>query len=537
MKRLVIFEGHFSPPTNTHVRAVEELCTLFDKVVVVPTNSNRSTNASALVPPMHRAAMVDLAFQRQDGKVEIDFECLEREDSVSSENRDGCTALCTAVDTYLSIKKKYGAEYEVWCCFNMQLLAGLVRANASGDAEVDSASSPGALCMPDSVFLYGDCDAYVPCVSKDCKERLIGVLAEAGFVVFNRPERSFVKVPDKLPPKTMVLPQLDEYCLPATVREWVFNNNKEYIKHVPPAVADYIVSFMLYRGVPPPSTLFSAMDHIRALFIVDTRNPHAVELAKKMEHLEDKENPNIIIVLGGDGTVLRAIRENWRLRLPFFGINCGHVGFLANDQATAVERLLNPAVVLHDELTMHHLPLLSVRCVTEDDRVIDELAFNDAWVERAEGQSAWLEVCVDGIVRIKKLVSDGALVCTAAGSTSYAQSMGCCPVPVGTQVMCLVGSNVGMPVGWRPVFLPLGCTVEFRSVGGEKRPVRGVCDGVRIANIKSMRIKRSNFADCRLCFLKDNTMLNKLSRLQFPPAYDEYPAPHAGRPPSAPPNY
>ena len=39
---------------------------------------------------------------------------------------------------------------------------------------------------------------------------------------------------------------------------------------------------------------------------------------------------NLIVVIGGDGTMLHAIREHWRSRLPFLGVNAGHLGFLLN---------------------------------------------------------------------------------------------------------------------------------------------------------------------------------------------------------------
>ena len=41
------------------------------------------------------------------------------------------------------------------------------------------------------------------------------------------------------------------------------------------------------------------------------------------------------MVVGGDGTMLRAIRQYWRRRVPFFGINTGHLGFLLNDSPQA----------------------------------------------------------------------------------------------------------------------------------------------------------------------------------------------------------
>jgi len=141
----------------------------------------------------------------------------------------------------------------------------------------------------------------------------------------------------------------------------------------------------------------------------------------------------------------------------------------------------------------------------------------------SSGQSAWIEVAVDGEVKLEKMVCDGALISTAAGSTAYAHAMGVSPIPVGTPIICLVGNNVSSPAGLRPVYLPEDCTVDLTCQDRVKRPVRAFVDGVCVGKVSKMSIHASNAADCRLVFLKKLTMVRKLSMLQFPQVTTPFP--------------
>jgi NAD kinase len=59
--------------------------------------------------------------------------------------------------------------------------------------------------------------------------------------------------------------------------------------------------------------------------------------------------------------------------------------------------------------------------------LVQHLAFGDAWVERMGGQAAWLELEIDGRVRVRKIVGDGVLVATPSGSSAYARAMDASP--------------------------------------------------------------------------------------------------------------
>jgi NAD+ kinase len=212
--------------------------------------------------------------------------------------------------------------------------------------------------------------------------------------------------------------------------------------------------------------------------------------------------------------MLATIREHWRLRLPFLGYNCGHLGFLMNQTL--------PIDLTGLELVTYAMPMLRVDAETTDGRTNAALlAYSDAWLERASGQSAWLQLDVDGQTRIPKLVGDGVLVATPSGSSAYARAMGAAPVPLGSPVLTLAGSNVFRPRFWKPLALADDVVVTLTDLGATgKRPVRGFLDGHPIGNVRRLTIRRSDVAQVELAFTREFDPSTKMLRSLFPPMDD-----------------
>ena len=244
----------------------------------------------------------------------------------------------------------------------------------------------------------------------------------------------------------------------------------------------------------------------KPLFVIDEKNPEAQRIAASLPYTVSKD-PNIILVVGGDGSMLRAIRKYWRLRLPFYGINAGHLGFLLNEKAP----VFGPGI----QMTLHQLPLLWVRIQSESGEQRTDVAFNDAWVERATGQTAWIRVSVNGQVRIAQLSADAALVSTPQGSASYARAMGAQPLPLNAAALLLVGSNVLRPIGWKAAVLPLETEIQFDALDVVKRPLNAYIDGEPQPKIRTMQVRLSNTASVELLFDPEHDPAEKLARIQF----------------------
>jgi NAD kinase len=457
--RVAIFGGSFNPPGTHHRAVAEALVQHFDRIIVIPCGPRPDKPATNDVDPWHRATLTDITF-RGIPKVEVDLFDLE-------------LASFTTNDIFESRYRHLG---ELWHVVGSDLVLG-------GGKEQSAIHR----------YWQG---------AREMWQNL-------NFCVIRRD--GYDLEPGDMPPKSqlMELPQ-GHYRASDEIREMIFRR-EPYASLVTRDVAAYIERYGLYRGrIPSRRTRWTA-EEPRLLICLDERNVQAVELAKSYRRWAVEDDPTAILVLGGDGTMLRAIREHWRTRAPFIGVNQGHLGFLLNEADTVpADRLLE------EEFVIRLMPMLYVEVEDENGAVQNDLAFNDAWIERSTSQSAWLRVEVNDEVRIPKLVADGALVCTAAGSTAYARSMGVSPLLVDTPGWILVGSNVMSPTGWKSALLAPETTITVRSLGGEKRPLSAFVGGKPLGPAVRFHARLSRIATVELIFSARRDMAEKISLLQFP---------------------
>lgn len=130
----------------------------------------------------------------------------------------------------------------------------------------------------------------------------------------------------------------------------------------------------------------------------------------------------LVMVLGGDGTILRAAEIARGCSAPLLGVNLGHVGFLAEsnreDLGETVARVVAKDYLVEERMT------LSVR-VKVDDRVVYETwALNEATVEKSS-RERMLEVVIEVDGRpLSSFGCDGVVMSTPTGSTAYSFSAG-----------------------------------------------------------------------------------------------------------------
>ena len=135
------------------------------------------------------------------------------------------------------------------------------------------------------------------------------------------------------------------------------------------------------------------------------------------------EDTEIVVVLGGDGTILRAAELVHCTQVPILGVNMGHVGFLAEFESfqmgEAIRRVADHDYSIDERMIAHvdvwlpgaHEPL-------------QDWALNDITLERADrGKMVELSVRVDD-VEMSSFGCDGVIVSTPTGSTAYAFSAG-----------------------------------------------------------------------------------------------------------------
>jgi NAD+ kinase len=308
-----------------------------------------------------------------------------------------------------------------------------------------------------------------------------------------------------LPPNSVAI----EVQVPGSsteIRE-ALQHGKEVDHLLTPRTLAYIQRYGLYRAPTPGSWAHGSLSGLPYEVIADGRNQKALEWE---ERFSTSMHPQFITVLGGDGAMLRTIREHWRRRLPFYGVNAGHIGFLMNAAETVFEKPFPP-----EKVVFRQLPMLYVQVETLAGEVHSSYGFNDAWMERDTSQSAWVQVAINEKVRLKKLVGDGVLVATAAGSTAYARAMGATPLLADTPAWLLVGSNVMEPLEWKSALLSPEAEVDLTVLDPERRPLRAFVDGQDMGLVKRMSARLSHVAAVELMFDSDHDVAEKIAELQF----------------------
>ena len=134
------------------------------------------------------------------------------------------------------------------------------------------------------------------------------------------------------------------------------------------------------------------------------------------------EGTECAIVLGGDGTLLHASRDLMDLDIPLIGVNFGHLGFLADVEADAVEDMVSR--LMRDDYLIEERMMLEATIIRGGMEVGTESALNDIVIGR-RGVMAVIDfkLHVNGI-RLNNYKADGIIAATPTGSTAYSMSAG-----------------------------------------------------------------------------------------------------------------
>ena len=144
----------------------------------------------------------------------------------------------------------------------------------------------------------------------------------------------------------------------------------------------------------------------------------------------------LVIVIGGDGTILRAAELTHGTATPLLGVNLGHVGFLAEAEGEDVARMIELIVAKH--YSSEERLTLDVQVFQDKELVERTWALNEASVEKAARQRM-LEVVVEVDGRpLSKFGCDGVVCATPTGSTAYNFSAGGPIVWPGVEALLMV---------------------------------------------------------------------------------------------------
>lgn len=203
---------------------------------------------------------------------------------------------------------------------------------------------------------------------------------------------------------------------------------------------------------------------------------------------------DVIVVLGGDGLMLRVLHECLDTPKKVYGVNFGHIGFLMNqyDPTHLAEKIQRAEQVCLSPLKMH--------AITKDNIPHEMYAVNEVSVFRESAQAAKLEISIDGTSQMPELICDGVLVATPAGSTAYNLSAHGPILPIGSDILALTPISAFRPRRWKGALISHTAKIVIKVLETEKRPVSAVADFKQIKDIREVHIQES---DKKLCLLFD----------------------------------
>lgn len=218
----------------------------------------------------------------------------------------------------------------------------------------------------------------------------------------------------------------------------------------------------------------------------------------------------LLISIGGDGTILRAITLVKDLEIPIVGINTGRLGFLATIQKDKIEDAINS--ILKGEYHISERNLLSIKTIPENKDLLDlDFALNEIAVSRKNTTSM---ITVETSLNDEYLTSywaDGLIVSTPTGSTGYSLSCG------GPVIMPEADNFVLTPIAphnlnARPLVISSDTEIKLKVSGREDNYLVSLDSRIAtLDNDTTIIIKKASFK-IKMIELEDESFLDTLRK-------------------------
>ena len=212
----------------------------------------------------------------------------------------------------------------------------------------------------------------------------------------------------------------------------------------------------------------------------------------------------VIIVLGGDGFMLQTLKKYQKYNKPFYGINRGSFGFLMNKYKTSnISKIVSEAKLLT-------ISPLQMKALTKFGKFFTAIAINEVSLLRQTKQTASLQVKNGKKILINKLICDGILISTPAGSTAYNLSVRGPILSLNSKKLAITPISPFRPRRWEGKVVPSSSLIQVNNLDTKKRSVSVVADNVEVRNIKNVKIKINNLIKFKLLYDNNNSLTKKI---------------------------
>ena len=213
---------------------------------------------------------------------------------------------------------------------------------------------------------------------------------------------------------------------------------------------------------------------------------------------------NTVFVIGGDGFMLKTLKKNKNSKKLFYGINSGNYGFLMNkfSSKTIVKSLSKAKMITISPLEMI--------VKNNKNQFRKYLAINEVSILRQSRQAASLSINYGSKQIIKKLVSDGVLVSTPAGSTAYNLSVHGPILSLNSKKLSISPISPFRPRRWKGKIVSDNSKIFIKNLNPKKRPISSVADNIEVRNAKSISIKTNKKIKFNLLYDKNRSLQKKI---------------------------
>ncbi len=237
------------------------------------------------------------------------------------------------------------------------------------------------------------------------------------------------------------------------------------------------------------------------IFIHSNNKSESIKVKKELIRLIKKskleivaDNPELIVVIGGDGTMLSAIRKFRYKKIPFIGINTGTLGFLPSVLPKDIGKFVD--IIENEKYSKTEYPLLVLTSETITGKKINHYAFNEISIKHMQPKLMEAKLFFND-KPFNYFTGDGFIISTAIGATGYAIWAGGVATHSSLELYQIVPINpndnsVNRPLK-TPMLVPLNTKLSIDIVKAKKRKVVVACDGRNVTDdyISKLSIKKS----------------------------------------------
>ena len=214
---------------------------------------------------------------------------------------------------------------------------------------------------------------------------------------------------------------------------------------------------------------------------------------------------NLIIVIGGDGFMLGSLKKYYKYKKKFYGINSGNYGFLMN-KFSAKHTIKN----LSKSGRVVSISPLEMTVKNKSNVIKKSIAINEVSILRQSRQAASLSISNGSKKVIKRLVSDGVLVSTPAGSTAYNLSVHGPILSIDSKKLAISPISPFRPRRWKGKIISDKSKIIIKNLNPKKRPISAVADNVEVRNANYISIKTNKKIKFNLMYDSNRSLQKKI---------------------------